>query len=432
MAMTLTDYRVLGVAPDLTEAQFIRILQEAKSPALSAAHTVYQYCVKRGCSPAFLAAMFLRESGMGKAGTAIITHSWGNTRLPAHGGVTPVRMTTPTEARSGEFPVFRDWIDGGIATVARWLDYAPYAGKTTVAQIIPLWAPNSDGNNSAAYVAGVLASIAGWVTQQGGNMAKEPTINTSHQSPNRNGYGGTRRVEAIVWHVTAGGFGGSLSWLCSTASGASSNYMIDKDGGTYELVPPDQDAWANGAVNKPDLGNPVIARWSKDGVNFNQRTISIENVRETSANNQPGGFTAAQRDSLIALTAWLCQRFNVTPDRIHILRHGQIDSVNRPYCPGLAESEMQSWVGQIAALVKGGGQSVQDSIATGIGAQPESIDASIDARGHAIVTLDFGGNATAIKGFTVVDCGVSVANAAGEIYDRSIKNTVFEPWVKRG
>jgi len=169
--MTLADYRVIGVAPDLTEAQFSAILQAAGSPALSAAHAVYQYCVKRGCSPAFLLGMFLRESGMGKAGTATITHSWGNTRLPVHGGVTPVRMTTATEARSGAFPVFRDWIDGGIATAARWLDYAPYQGKTTVAQIIPLWAPNSDGNDSAAYTAGVLASIAGWVTQKGAIVA---------------------------------------------------------------------------------------------------------------------------------------------------------------------------------------------------------------------------------------------------------------------
>lgn len=187
--MTLADYKVVGVAPDLTETQFIAILKAANSPALPAAHAVYAYCVKRGCSPAALLAMFLHESTFGKSGTAFITHSWGNTRLPVHGGVTPVRMTTAAEARSGTFPVFRDWIDGGIATVARWLDYAPYAGKTTVKEIIPTWAPNSDGNDSAAYSAGVLASIAGWVTQDKGQPSSDLSPNFC---PGRDGRGTIR------------------------------------------------------------------------------------------------------------------------------------------------------------------------------------------------------------------------------------------------
>ncbi len=263
-------------------------------------------------------------------------------------------------------------------------------------------------------------------------MVAKPPIDTSHQSPNRNGYAGTRRVEAIVWHVTAGGFGGSLSWLCSPAAGASANYLIDKDGTRYELVPPDQDAWANGQVDHPDTTNPAIARWLREGVNFNQRTISIETVRETSANNQPGGFTTAQRDSLIALTAWLCERFGVTPDRTHILRHAQVDSINRPYCPGLAESELQAWVGRIAALVKGGGPTVQDSIATGIGAQPEGIDTHIDARGHTIMTIDFGGEATEVKGFVIPDAGVTIGNAQGETWHRSVQQNTFGTWVKEG
>lgn len=164
----MDDQRVIGVTPDISESTFIAALQAAQSPALSAARGVYQYCVKRGVSPAFLLALFKHESGMGKAGTAKITHSWGNTRMPTHGGVTPVRMTTAGEARSGSFPVFRNWIDGGVATVARLVDYAPYAGKTTVGQIIPTWAPDSDGNNSAAYVRGVLAQMAAWQARDKG------------------------------------------------------------------------------------------------------------------------------------------------------------------------------------------------------------------------------------------------------------------------
>jgi len=433
--MTLADYRVIGVAPDLTEAQFSAILQAAGSPALSAAHAVYQYCVKRGCSPAFLLGMFLRESGMGKAGTATITHSWGNTRLPVHGGVTPVRMTTATEARSGAFPVFRDWIDGGIATAARWLDYAPYQGKATVAQIIPLWAPNSDGNDSAAYTAGVLASIAGWVTQKGAIVApSKPTV-TSKPSPNC-GYGGAAyKPEAICWHITAGSGASAVNWLTSPASNASANYVVLETGETVELVNPEAGpngaAWANGNYNQPDLTNPLIAGWVKAGINGNLRVISIEHAGQSSG-NKGGSLTAAQVAATIALNAWLCQRFGIAPDQDHILGHYQFDNVTRHNCPGFSAAEWSSWVGRIAALVKGGGQTVQDSIATGVGAQPEGIDVTIDARGHTIMTIDFGGAATEVKGFVIPDAGVTIGNAQDETWHRSVQQTVFQQWAKEG
>ena len=184
-------------------------------------------------------------------------------------------------------------------------------------------------------------------------MLTKPTV-SSKPSPNRNGYAGTRRVDAIVWHVSVskdGGLAGTLSWLTNPASAASSNYVIAEDGTIYELVPPTEDAWANGAVKAPDTSNPVIARWLTENVNLNQRTVSVEHIRYDSANEQPGGFTEAQHRSTVQLAAWLCQTFGIPPDRQHIIRHGQIDSVNRAHCPGLAESEMVAWIGEIAALV---------------------------------------------------------------------------------
>lgn len=183
----MSDHRVIGVAPDISELTFIGVLKAAQSPALSSAHAVYQYAVKRGVAPGFVLALFAHESGFGKAGTATITHSWGNTRLPTHGGVTAVRMTTPSEARSGQFPVFRDWIDGGIATVARLVDYAPYQGKTTAEAIVPTWAPASDGNDPGIYVRAVVAQMAAWqaadaATGKGGKMAPIVAISAGHHN----------------------------------------------------------------------------------------------------------------------------------------------------------------------------------------------------------------------------------------------------------
>lgn len=374
MSTPLSDYTVIGVVPDLTEDQFIGILKAAQSPALSSAHAVYAYCVKRRVSMAFLLAMFLRESGMGKAGTATLTHSWGNTRLPVHGGVTPVRMTNATEARSGTFPVFRDWVDGGIATVARWLDYAPYAGKTTVRQIIPTWAPASDGNNPESYSAGVLASIAGWVGQaqeaasaaKGGSVTiSKPTV-TSKPSPNRGYNGAAYKPEAVVWHITAGSGASAVSWLTSPASNASANYVILESGERVELVNPeagpDGAAWANGDVQKPDLSNALIAGWVRAGVNPNLKVVSIEHAGMSSA-GKGGSLTPAQIEATVRLTAWLCQRFGIAPDQDHILGHYQINDVTRHNCPGFSAAEWSSWVGRIAALVQGGNVDQSQKIA---------------------------------------------------------------------
>lgn len=212
------------------------------------------------------------------------------------------------------------------------------------------WAVPGHGYGDA--VARHHAAILAMAVEEGDMAIPEPTIDRSHPSPNR-GYanGFAHRPEALVWHVTAGGFAGSLSWLTNPASQASANYLIDKDGAILELVPPTESAWANGAVNRPDAGNPSIARWLAEGANVNQRTVSIEVVREQSANGRPGGFTPSQHASLVALSAWLCARFGIPADRGHILRHAQIDSVDRANCPGLAETELAAWIGEIAALV---------------------------------------------------------------------------------
>lgn len=60
-----------------------------------------------------------------------------------------------------------------------------------------------------------------------------------------------------------------------------------------------------------------------------------------------------------------------------------------------------------------------------------AVTRAISPEGHAIVTLDFGGTATDFEGVNLVDAGVSVRNAAGEIFDRSIQGNAFQPWVKR-
>lgn len=155
--MTLTDYTVKSVPADMSEAAFLGVLRDAGSPVHPVdAVDVFRYCLVRRLSPAFLLAMFHHESTYGRFGSAVETHSWGNTRPPS---VPPI--STGVTART--FSVYRDWRDGGISTVARLFDYAPYLGKDTVRAIIPTWAPSSDGNNVERYIAAVLGDIDRWV-----------------------------------------------------------------------------------------------------------------------------------------------------------------------------------------------------------------------------------------------------------------------------
>ena len=52
-------------------------------------------------------------------------------------------------------------------------------------------------------------------------------------------------------------------------------------------------------------------------------------------------------------------------------------------------------------------------------------------KGQLIVEINYGGQAVAIEGINIVDIGGSVRNAAGDIFDRSVKEGKFEVWVKR-
>lgn len=424
----LADYRVIGVEPDIDLDTFDRILREAQSPALSSAHAVWNYCKRRGVSPAFLLAMFKIESKFGTQGTATQTRSWGNTRLPNFGGV-PDMGTVP--GRSGVFPVFANWADGGISTASRFLDHAPYHGKTTVREIIPIWAPPTDQNDTEAYIAAVLASIESWVGQGTGGVsmtqAAQPPLDISHPSPNRNGYAKTRRVEAVIWHITQGK--DSLGWLCNPASGASANFLIARTGTIYQLVPPTDDAWANGRVCEPDADHnqPLVTKWVKEGVNFNQRTVSVEHEGFTSS-GAGGSLTKAQIASTVRLTAWLCQEFRLPPDRQHIFGHFEIDSCDRPNCPGFSEAEWQSWVGQVAALVGGttpneGGEVKEPQAGT--------FQTYINAAGETITAINYGGQAKAIQGTNIVDVGVSVTGTDDATYDRSVQANVVKEWTKR-
>jgi len=252
-------------------------------------------------------------------------------------------------------------------------------------------------------------------------MAPEPAIDRSVRSPNKGGYAASHEPEAIVWHICEGSYESSLSWLCNPASGASSNYLIGRDGHINELVPPHESAWCNGDVNDPDLDNPVVAGWVAEGANPNTRCISIENAGY-STYWQPGALVTPQQvDALVSLTAWLCDEFFITPDRVHIIRHQQVNNVERHNCPGFSEEqEMLPWVGRVAAICEGGNAVKEPG--------PGQAQAYINAAGETVAVINYGGVATRIKGVAYEDVGCLVVGDDGHDYQRSVLSGVMQPW----
>lgn len=95
---------------------------------------------------------------------------------------------------------------------------------------------------------------------------------------------------------------------------ASSHYIIGIDGEILQLIPLDEVAYANYPRNKD--------------------TVSIECCHPDSS----GEFTEATKESLIRLTAWLCQELYLTEK--NVIRHYDITGKN---CPKFYVGDEDAW-----------------------------------------------------------------------------------------
>lgn len=136
--------------PRISRERFRAVL--AHSPALPEADACYDICVSTGLDPAVALAFFRHESSYGTQGRAIATRNWGNIR----------RSQGRAKAVVNGFAMYASWAD----SLADWCELikARYVGHglTTVEAAIPVYAPSSDGNAPARYIAAVRAAVAAW------------------------------------------------------------------------------------------------------------------------------------------------------------------------------------------------------------------------------------------------------------------------------
>ncbi len=143
-------YDVTG-SPTITADFITRVLAAYRSPAAATGQALYALGVQYGIDPVFALAFFQHESNFGTQGIARVTHSLSNQRCssayPCYHG----------------YAAFPSWEAGYRAFY--FLIRNLYVGQwhlTTVAAIVPRYAPASDGNSPIAYITAVEHAVAAW------------------------------------------------------------------------------------------------------------------------------------------------------------------------------------------------------------------------------------------------------------------------------
>lgn len=157
-----TQYAVVG-APSVSASLINQVLAAYASPARGQGQALYDLGQQYGIDPVYALAFFGHESRFGTTGEARVTLSLGNERC--------IQDRPCIDQARGGYAQMRSWQDGfehwyqlirfgyvqGRVTI-------PLVGHAclTIDQIIPVYAPNTDNNNVAMYIASIEHEVDAW------------------------------------------------------------------------------------------------------------------------------------------------------------------------------------------------------------------------------------------------------------------------------
>ena len=148
------SYAVLGT-PSVSAAFINRVLSAYHSPAAGLGQALYDDGVSTGIDPVYALAFFMHESSFGTTGEARKTFALGNERC------IPDRPCVDLDR--GGYAQMQSWEDGCSHWYMLILSlYIKQWHRVTIEQIVPKYAPGSDGNNEAAYVAAIEHAVDTW------------------------------------------------------------------------------------------------------------------------------------------------------------------------------------------------------------------------------------------------------------------------------
>jgi len=136
--------------PSLSAAFIDQVLSYYHSPAVGLGQALYADSERFGIDDAYALAFFWHESSFGRAGVARFTHALGN-----------IICTPGFPSCYGRFRSYASWEDGALdwyRLLAQ--EYLP-AGRVTLDQIVPVYAPSTE-NSVPGYIAAVKAAVASW------------------------------------------------------------------------------------------------------------------------------------------------------------------------------------------------------------------------------------------------------------------------------
>ncbi len=163
-------------------------------------------------------------------------------------------------------------------------------------------------------------------------------LSTPNQTKGRNG----QVPIMIVCHRTCGKYEGAVSWLSKAQSGASSHFVVAKDGRITQLVDIQNTAWCNGTsmeISSPKYyKNSTLKSVRESRENANNYTVSIEFEGMADEN---GELTVIQKSAGVELVLYIISEvkriygYEIKVSNDTIVGHCHITPKWKPNCPGV-------------------------------------------------------------------------------------------------
>jgi hypothetical protein len=158
-AVSPSDSSSVTGPPTITADFIDRVLSTYGSPAAGTGQAMYDDGVASGIDPVYALAFFLHEDSFGKTGIGAANHSLGNIRCSAgYACKSGFRFYATWEEG------YQDWYRLMLLGYVQGQITEPIVGHrcSTVEQIIPVYAPSSDGNDVTGYINAVLGAVRTW------------------------------------------------------------------------------------------------------------------------------------------------------------------------------------------------------------------------------------------------------------------------------
>lgn len=323
---------------------------------------LWRLCIGIGYDPAVLAAQSAYETADPNGAGPWESEAWVRNLNPAGIGVTDgadvsIRLYNGVDAARLHVQHMSGYVEGGdgwnarsayVAMDPRWYALLATEMDGTVRTVEDLGGGVWATQKKPTYANGVLSWLA---RLRGADQPADPDVGTLPDAPadaksllppitwvdgcqnyhaRRNG---TKPI-FLVRHITDDfKTSNTVSWFLDPNSQASSNFVIDTDGTVLQFVSSLNAPWTNGDVNLPRTDIPALTAAIvkyRAGQNFNDFCVTIEHVGKPATK-----ITRKQEEASIALGKYFSHPdvYGIPPHRYGQLRHSDINSVSRAYCP---------------------------------------------------------------------------------------------------